>query len=195
MPKISVMTGLTLPIPGQQYGMLKTEIRFSDIDIDEDVDVQLKRCSEAALAASESSEKTLAQVVADTSGLAVEGTGIVAELTTFKEATKAAVTRLAQEVKRQKDVLEQTLGVLAGGDALAKREPAAPRSLPPDDVMAVEDEQAADTCEPETALATEPPPRLPFKERLEAIDPDAIDPPDGTTKRTPLRKRLAGEPE
>lgn len=106
MPKVSVMTGLTLPIPGQQYGMAKIEIRYTDIDIEDDVESQLKRCDEVALQTAERSEKTLAQTTADTTGLAVEGTGLVKDYTSFKEQAQTAIMKIAREVKRQKDIVD-----------------------------------------------------------------------------------------
>lgn len=110
MPKISVMTGLTTKIPGQDYGMLKVEIRYTDIDTEGDIGAQLEECDKVALAAAERSEKTLAQVASDASGLAVEGVGIAPEFIAFRDQAKTAITQLAREVKRQKDVLESLAG-------------------------------------------------------------------------------------
>ena len=173
MAKISVMTGLTLPIPGQQYGMVKLEIRYTDIDTEGDVETQLKKCDEVALQTAERSEKTLAQTVADTTGLAVEGTGLVKEFTAFKEQAQTAIMKIAHEVKRHKDVLEQVSGSKPAGKA----------------------EKAPKAEKPEKPPKAEKAPKAEKQSEDAGGDDDPVEKPKSEEKRTPLRKRLKGESE
>ena len=168
MAKVSVMTGLTLPIPGQQYGMVKLEIRYTDIDTEDDVESQLKKCDEVALQTAERSEKTLAQTTADTTGLAVEGTGMAKEFANFKEQAQTAIMKIAREVKRQKDIVDALAGQKAGK---AKKTP----EPEPDDSGGPSDEGQDDPGA--------------------QADPKSKREKKATSEKKPLRRRLKGEPE
>jgi len=176
MAKISVMTGLTLPIPGQQYGMVKLEVRYTDIDTEGDVETQLKKCDEVALQTAERSEKTLAQTVADTTGLAVEGTGLAKEFVAFKEQAQTAIMKCAREIKRQKDVIENLTGQKAGKASKAEKPPKVDK--PPKAEKAPKAEKQSEDAGGEDD---------PVEKKGKAKEK--------TEKRQPLRQRLQGEPE
>ena len=107
------------------------------------------------MASAERAERTLAQVAADASGLAIEGAGIAQEFAAFRDQVKAAVTQIAREVKRQKDALE----------ALAGEKPAEAEEAPEAEAGAGADGQPAQE-QPQGEQAAERP-RRSLRRRLE----------------------------
>ena len=77
---IDIETSITLPIPGQKFGMLKPTVRYSGININEPIEPQLERFRTVALQVAADAETTLAQMIADMTGLTVEGVGITADV-------------------------------------------------------------------------------------------------------------------
>lgn len=111
MPKISIRYGITIPGP-KDYSSVRAEVGI-ELDADEDIDVQLKKCLDAAKKAEEPLEGALVQQVANLEGVALEGTGLATDFEALKVDVQKFVARMEKrtesiigEVKRHKDTLE-----------------------------------------------------------------------------------------
>lgn len=99
---IDVSAGATIPIPNQKFGFLRPDVAFKNIDISQPLEPQIEAAKAAALIVAAAVEETLAQQLADMSGLTVEGTGMVAELANAKAditALKRVANTLTSAVK------------------------------------------------------------------------------------------------
>ncbi len=100
MKELSFEAGITLKIPGTDYGMAKPVVRFT-VDVDGDVDAQVEQHKEALAKVAPAVEESLGQALANITGLAVEGYGLA------DEVAKLAKTQafIVKEMKRQKEVV------------------------------------------------------------------------------------------
>ncbi len=114
--ELSYEAGITLKIPGQDYGMAKPAIRFT-IDTDGDVDGQIAQHKVALEKLAPAVEESTALALANITGLAVEGYGMEDKVKKLSDLLDFVV----EEMKRQK-------AILAGEDPPAEAKPKKGRS-------------------------------------------------------------------
>jgi len=108
VPRISVHLGVT--IPGErEYTSLRPDVTFSDIDTEGDVETQLSDCLAVYERVEQVAEKVLAQGLANTSGLSIEGLGLGAAFAAYKEKMKAWQENVVGELRRQKSIIDQNV--------------------------------------------------------------------------------------
>ena len=98
--ELSYEAGITLKIPGQDYGMAKPVVRFT-IDTDGDVDAQIAQHKAALEKLAPAVDEATAQGLANITGMAVEGYGLEDKVSKLSEMLDFVVA----ELKRQKKVL------------------------------------------------------------------------------------------
>ncbi|KKL96052.1 hypothetical protein LCGC14_1848380 [marine sediment metagenome] len=105
MNELSYEAGITLPIPGTKFGMSKPSVRFT-IDVEGDIDAQIEQHKKALEKLAPAVEESLAQELANITGLNVEGYGVAEKVKGLEQRLDFIVT----EMKRQKEVLEDIVG-------------------------------------------------------------------------------------
>ena len=105
MLELSYEAGITLKIPGTDYGMAKPSVRFT-IDVEGDIDAQIEQHKKALEKLAPAVEESLAQELANITGLNVEGYGVAEKVKGLEQRLDFIVT----EMKRQKEVLEDIVG-------------------------------------------------------------------------------------
>ena len=96
----TIEVGITLKIPGTDYGMAKPIVRM-DFDIDGDIDEQIERHKKAMEKTGPAVEEATAQELANTTGIASEGYGLADEVAKLAKTLGFVV----KEMKRQKEVV------------------------------------------------------------------------------------------
>ncbi len=100
--ELSYEAGITLKIPGTDYGMAKPSVRFT-IDAEGDVAGQIEQHKAALEELAPAVEEALAQQLANITGLAVEGYGLSAKVEKLSKLLDFTV----EEMKRHKAVLKE----------------------------------------------------------------------------------------
>ena len=103
--ELSYEAGISLKIPGQDYGMAKPVVRFT-VDSDGDVDAQIAQHKAALGKVAAAVDESLAQELANITGMAVEGYGVATKV----EALEKLLDFTVAEMKRQKAVLAGLVG-------------------------------------------------------------------------------------
>lgn len=109
MPKVSVKLGITMPGP-QEYSSFRADFAISDIDVDGDVEGQLADALRIGDRASIEAEAGLAQQAANLSGLNLEGVGVGAQFSEFKEKFGKAWSRLKETVEANAAAIDGLMG-------------------------------------------------------------------------------------
>lgn len=102
MGELSFEAGITLKIPGTDYGMAKPSIRFT-IDAGGDVDGQIEQHKAALGKLAPAVEEALAQELANITGLNVEGFGVAVSVARLEKLLDFTV----KEMRRQKAVIDK----------------------------------------------------------------------------------------
>jgi len=111
MPKINLHYGITIP-GAKEYSSIRVDVGM-ELDADGDIDVQIKKCLDAAAKADEPLEGALVQRAANIEGVALEGTGLTVDLEALKAQVTAFIERsekvsksIIGEVTRHKNTLD-----------------------------------------------------------------------------------------
>lgn len=100
--KVSVTLAGTFPIvAGNNYLNIKPSVSFDEIDTEEELGPQLEKARIVALAVAAEVEATLAQAMANASGLSVEGLGLSNDF----RALEDKVNKIADTVRSHHKVL------------------------------------------------------------------------------------------
>jgi peptidoglycan hydrolase CwlO-like protein len=102
MKELSYEAAITLKIPGTDYGMAKPSVRFT-IDADGDVAEQIEQHKAALEELAPAVEESLAQQLANITGLAVEGYGLSTKVDKLAKLLDFTVA----EMKKQKATLKE----------------------------------------------------------------------------------------
>jgi hypothetical protein len=102
MKELVYEAGITLKIPGTDYGMAKPIVRFT-VDVEGDVDEQIAQHKAALEKVGPAVDETLAQQLANITGLAVEGYGLASKVADLDKLLGFTIT----EMKRQKKALKK----------------------------------------------------------------------------------------
>jgi len=111
MPKVSIKAGVT--VPGlQEYSSVRADVDFSDIDPAGDVAAQFELCLKVLESAEGYLDRGLAQQVANTSGLSIEGMGVATALKELKDKLSPWAKGVTADIKALKgaagiDVVEE----------------------------------------------------------------------------------------
>ena len=105
-PRVTLHLGVTLP-GAQQFSSVRADVEVSNLEVGPEFEADLERALALVSLASPSVQEALAQRVADASGLAVEGVGLAAEFSLFKERLTRWQSNVVEEVKRQRELLEE----------------------------------------------------------------------------------------
>ena len=99
MPKVSVKLGITFQASDKKFSpWFRADVEFMDIDLDQDVDEQTRRCLEAADSIAVAAEGALTQEAANVSGVGIEGAGLASEFATFRTKFSGAWKKLVERV-------------------------------------------------------------------------------------------------
>jgi hypothetical protein len=109
MKELVYEAGITLKIPGTDYGMAKPIVRFT-IDVDGDVAEQIAQHKAALEELAPAVEEALAQQLANITGLAVEGYGLADRVEKLSKLLDFTV----KEMKRQKTVVDSIAPSVVG---------------------------------------------------------------------------------
>ncbi|KKM69984.1 hypothetical protein LCGC14_1445340 [marine sediment metagenome] len=110
MNELSYEAAITLKIPGTDYGMAKPSVRFT-IDVEGDIDAQIEQHKKALEKLAPAVEESLAQELANITGLNVEGYGVAAKVEKLEKLLDFTV----KEMKRQKEIIESEAKKTKGG--------------------------------------------------------------------------------
>ncbi len=106
MAKVGLHQGVTLPNPKDKWHNFKADITISEIDTEGDIDAQLKTCLDALEKIAEAVEEPLAQTLANSSGLGIEGIGLATDLTDMIKSNETWRENIVTEIKKLQKAVE-----------------------------------------------------------------------------------------